>query len=54
VIATNNLCVKYGEQRFVDPDTTHIRAIRAYKKAGFKKIKMVKKGMIMWILRGKI
>ncbi len=38
---------------FVDPDTANIRAIRAYEKAGFKKIKMVENGSIMWMVREK-
>jgi RimJ/RimL family protein N-acetyltransferase len=38
---------------FVDPDTANIKAIRTYEKAGFKKIKMVKEGTIMWMVREK-
>lgn len=38
----------------VDPDTANIGAIRAYEKAGFKEIKMIKKGTIMWMMREKI
>lgn len=38
---------------FVDPDRANIRAIRAYEEAGFKKIKMIKKGTITWMTREK-
>lgn len=41
------------EACFVDPDTRNIRAIRAYEKAGFKKIKPVKEGTIIWMVRTK-
>lgn len=43
----------YYNPCFVDPDTTNIKAIRAYEKAGFKKIKMVKEGTITWMMREK-
>lgn len=33
----------------VDPDTANIKAIRTYEKAGFKKIRTGKEGMITWI-----
>lgn len=39
---------------FVDPDTANIKAIRVYKKAGFKKIKLVKDGRVTWMMRKKI
>lgn len=43
----------YYEACFVDPDTTNIRAIRTYEKAGFKKIKTVKEGTVTWMMREK-
>lgn len=41
----------FYEACFVDPDTTNFQAIRAYEKAGFKKIKIVNKGAITWMMR---
>jgi len=38
---------------FVDPDTINVQAIRAYEKAGFKKVKTVKEGTITWMVREK-
>ncbi len=39
---------KYFDAVFVDPDTANIKAIRAYEKAGFKK---VKEGTIIWMVK---
>lgn len=39
------------EACLVDPDTANPQAIRAYKNAGFKKIKTVKDGAISWMVR---
>ena len=36
---------------FVDPDTTNTSAIRAYEKAGFKRVKTVNEGSITWMVR---
>ena len=36
---------------FVDPDTVNERAIRAYEKAGFKKVKTIKDGTITWMIK---
>jgi len=36
---------------FVDPDTANIKAIRAYEKAGFKKVKTIKDGAVIWMVR---
>ena len=41
------------EACFVDPDTANIGAIRAYEKAGFKKVKAVKEGTITWMVKEK-
>jgi aminoglycoside 6'-N-acetyltransferase len=38
---------------FLDPDTANIKAIRAYEKAGFKRIRTLKEGSITWMLREK-
>ena len=43
----------FYEACFVDPDTKKISAIRAYEKAEFKKVKMVKDGAITWMVRRK-
>ena len=42
------------EACFVDPDTVNTQAIRAYERAGFKKIKTVKEGTITLMMRTKI
>jgi len=39
---------------FVDPDTVNTQAIRAYEKAGFKKIKTVNEGTITFMVRTKV
>lgn len=39
------------EACFVDPDTANVQAIRAYEKAGFKKVKTVNEGAITWMMR---
>jgi len=39
---------------FVDPDTANAQAIRAYEKAGFKKVKTVNEGTITWMVREKV
>ena len=44
----------YYDACFVDPDTANIKAIRAYEKAGFKKIKTIKEGTITWMVRSRI
>lgn len=36
---------------FVDPDTANIKALRAYEKAEFKKVKTIKEGTVTWMLR---
>lgn len=41
------------EAVFVDPDTSNVQAIRAYEKSGFKKVKTVQKGTIMWMVKVK-
>lgn len=38
---------------FVDPDTANIRAIRAYEKAGFKTVKSIQEGTVLWMIREK-
>ncbi len=40
----------YYDACFVDPDPANVSAIRAYEKAGFKK---VKKGTVTWMVRTK-
>lgn len=45
---------KHFEAVFVDPDTANTQAIRAYEKAGFKKVKTVKDGTITWMMRRKM
>lgn len=41
------------ENVFVDPETANIGAIKAYEKAGFKEIKKVKNGTIIWMIKEK-
>lgn len=41
----------FYEACFVDPDTANVQAIRAYGKAGFKKVKTVNEGAITWMIR---
>lgn len=41
------------EACFVDPDTTNTRAIHAYEKVGFKKIKTINNGTITYMIRKK-
>jgi aminoglycoside 6'-N-acetyltransferase len=38
---------------FVDPETENIGAIRAYEKAGFREIKRVNDGTIIWMIKEK-
>jgi aminoglycoside 6'-N-acetyltransferase len=39
---------------FVDPDTANRAAIRAYEKAGFRKIKTVNNGKVTWMLKERV
>jgi RimJ/RimL family protein N-acetyltransferase len=43
----------YYDACFVDPDKANIRAIRAYEKAGFKTVKTIQEGGIVWMIRKK-
>jgi aminoglycoside 6'-N-acetyltransferase len=43
----------YFNTVFVDPETANTHAIRAYEKAGFKKIKTTNQGTITWMVREK-
>lgn len=39
------------EACFVDPDTSNIAAVKAYEKAGFKTVKQVQDGKVLWMVR---
>ncbi len=41
------------EACFVDPDTANTKAIRAYEKAGFEKIKTIQNGTVTWMIRNR-
>ncbi len=38
---------------FVDLDTANVSSIRAYEKAGFKKLKTIKEETVTWVVRTK-
>lgn len=44
----------FYEACFVDPETTNIRAIRVYEKAGFKTVKTIKEEGVTWMVWEKI
>ncbi|MBI2706843.1 MAG: GNAT family N-acetyltransferase [Proteobacteria bacterium] len=47
----NEHVFKHFDAVFVDPDTANLHAIRAYEKAGFKKIKTINEGAITWMMK---